>query len=426
MQPDKFIVETYTLPCQHIRGYYRSTATSQEEELLLEVKKYVPKGNPEPRAGDVTIIAAHCAGMFKELYEPLFNQLISLSESPSSKFRIRAIWIADLATHGASAALNEGKLGVDLSWDDHARDLLHMTNVFRQDMIRPIVGFGHSAGGTMITRLAAMHPRLFASLLLIEPAISKEYSPAMNYAPTYFMSYRKDVWPSLEDAFKETSKIGAQRYWDAEVLHRWHDYGFRHLPTLQHPSKADGVTLATTKHHGARAYARAVHPEPGKPLLSIEVNHRTHPDVSNEDIAKLKQPAYAPTAIAAFRDLPYLLPSALFVYGEIVSTAASRLDNRECMLPLVGSSMGGSGGMTANKVKEVVLDKSGHFVPFEKPQAVAEVCNEWLQQQLPIWCEEERLNAQEWDRRGDARDKATLDQEWMWWAKETYAKKSKI
>ena len=32
------------------------------------------------------------------------------------------------------------------SWFDHSRDLLHMINLFRSEMPRPIVGIGHSLG----------------------------------------------------------------------------------------------------------------------------------------------------------------------------------------------------------------------------------------------------------------------------------------
>lgn len=33
------------------------------------------------------------------------------------------------------------------SWWDHPRDLLHLINVKRKEMPRPIVGVGHSMGG---------------------------------------------------------------------------------------------------------------------------------------------------------------------------------------------------------------------------------------------------------------------------------------
>ena len=82
----------------------------------MEIKQYTPIDNLAPQPGDATIIAAHCAGHPKELYEPLWDELYSLSKRDNPHFRIRSIWIADMATHGASSALNEGKLGNEGEW----------------------------------------------------------------------------------------------------------------------------------------------------------------------------------------------------------------------------------------------------------------------------------------------------------------------
>lgn len=82
----------------------------------------------------------------KELYEPLWDEILDRSERLG--FRIRSIWIADVAHQGDSGVLNERLLGNDPGWHDHARDLLHLINMKRDQMPRPIVGIGHSFGGT--------------------------------------------------------------------------------------------------------------------------------------------------------------------------------------------------------------------------------------------------------------------------------------
>lgn len=102
---------SHVVPCQHIRGYYRSTANSQEDVLHISVRQYIPLDNPEPRDDDVTIIACHAAGFFKEMYEPFFDDLYVALKA--CNVRIRGIWIADTASHGESSILNEGKLGND-------------------------------------------------------------------------------------------------------------------------------------------------------------------------------------------------------------------------------------------------------------------------------------------------------------------------
>ena len=49
--------------------------------------------------------------MFKELYEPLWDELYQRSKKGG--FAIRSIWIADCAHQGMSYVLNEDKLGND-------------------------------------------------------------------------------------------------------------------------------------------------------------------------------------------------------------------------------------------------------------------------------------------------------------------------
>jgi hypothetical protein len=47
----------------------------------------------------------------KELYEPLFDEI--LKSSQANEFKIRGIWIADVAMQGQSGVLNEKTMGND-------------------------------------------------------------------------------------------------------------------------------------------------------------------------------------------------------------------------------------------------------------------------------------------------------------------------
>ena len=62
-----FQVHEHVVPCQHIREYPRATAGEQEDVLHLAVKQYIPKNNPNPQPGDVTVIGAHATGLPKVL-----------------------------------------------------------------------------------------------------------------------------------------------------------------------------------------------------------------------------------------------------------------------------------------------------------------------------------------------------------------------
>ncbi|KAK1148136.1 hypothetical protein N8T08_010775 [Aspergillus melleus] len=106
-----FSITEHVIDGQYIREYPRATV-SQSARLKLVVKKYTPTDNPNPQPGDVTIVGAHGGGFPKELYEPLWEDL--LAQSHPQGFRIGSIWIADTANLGASGIINENDLG-----DDH-------------------------------------------------------------------------------------------------------------------------------------------------------------------------------------------------------------------------------------------------------------------------------------------------------------------
>jgi hypothetical protein len=62
-------VKEHVLDAAHIREYARATSESQDEKLVLHVKQYTPKDNPNPRKGDVTIIGGHANGFPKVRHE---------------------------------------------------------------------------------------------------------------------------------------------------------------------------------------------------------------------------------------------------------------------------------------------------------------------------------------------------------------------
>lgn len=110
MSSPRFQCTRHVVEGQHIRNYSRSTSTRQEDVLRLECKQYTPCYSNGPQPGDVTIIAAHANGCPKELYEPVWDDLLDYAEKTGA-FRIRNIWIMDVANQGASGVLNEHLLG---------------------------------------------------------------------------------------------------------------------------------------------------------------------------------------------------------------------------------------------------------------------------------------------------------------------------
>lgn len=61
----RFRVVEHVTRGQHTREYPRATSNGDSDKPVLAVKQYIPLNNPEPKPGDVTIIAAHANGFPK-------------------------------------------------------------------------------------------------------------------------------------------------------------------------------------------------------------------------------------------------------------------------------------------------------------------------------------------------------------------------
>jgi hypothetical protein len=68
---DLFEIKEHVVEAQHVRDYPRATAHSQNEILYTSVKQYIPKNNPNPQPGDVTILGAHANGFVKVCRPPI-------------------------------------------------------------------------------------------------------------------------------------------------------------------------------------------------------------------------------------------------------------------------------------------------------------------------------------------------------------------
>ena len=58
-------VVKHTIDCHHTREYLAATANGDDDLPQLAVKQYIPRDNPTPGPGDVTIIGAHANGFPK-------------------------------------------------------------------------------------------------------------------------------------------------------------------------------------------------------------------------------------------------------------------------------------------------------------------------------------------------------------------------
>ncbi|KAL6150400.1 hypothetical protein ACJQWK_00579 [Exserohilum turcicum] len=418
-----FKVKEHVIPCQHIRGYPRTTAHTQEEVHHLSVKQYIPHDNQDARIGDVTIIGTHAQAFPKELYEPLWAEIHGRMKSAG--ISIRSIWIADVAHQGYSGILNEHKLGNEPCVFDHGRDLLHMVNIFRDQMIRPIVGIGHSMGGTALVSLALLHPRLLETLILIDPIIHRRTFAAGYRTPALASARRRDVWPSRAAAAKHFRKSKYYQKWDERVLERWLQYGLRNLPTaaprqiqvqgdeahVTHSDHfADAVTLTTTKHQDVFSFLRPTFDAHAYPGLSAQLGGlNSVPHVHYTPEAALPDhPFERAESVIAFHMLPFVRPSVLYVFGsESHYTACEPTADK---VGTTGIGIGGSGGAAIGRVAEVTVENVGHLIPMEAVEITAELSTKWLVDEMVAWREKEIIERSEWAYIPDEQKRTVSDQ----------------
>ncbi|KAF7626997.1 hypothetical protein AFLA_012939 [Aspergillus flavus NRRL3357] len=229
MSSNNFRITEHTVPGR------RAAATCQAVYASKPTRAALPRGRYD-----------HGVGLAKELYEPLWNEILQRAERNS--FQIRSIWVAEAANMGMSAIFNEDKLSIGFSWMDHYCDLLFMINYFRDEMPRPLVGLGHSFGGNIITNLVFLYPRLFTTLILLDPVIQLNPLPmGFGSDPLTATEVYKEMFPKM----------------DPRCVDRTTKFGFRDLPTELYPESLEGsnpanppVTLTTSRYQDMIAQIR--------------------------------------------------------------------------------------------------------------------------------------------------------------------------
>ncbi|KAK5073712.1 hypothetical protein LTS08_002191 [Lithohypha guttulata] len=409
-----FTIREHRVPASYIREYPHALANDQEEQLYLAVKQYIPLENKkEDKRTPCTIIGAHANAFNKELYEPLWEDLIK--ESEKHNYRIVSIWIADVAHQGESSVINEDKLGNDPGWYDHPRDLTYLINLKRNEMPRPIFGLGHSMGGNNLVNVALFNPRLFTSLVLLDPVIQQRTAeiapPGMENAPSSvakLSTFRRDIWPSRAEAAKLFAKSPFYKKWDKRVLDRWIEYGLRDCPTALHPeAQSPQVTLTTSVANEVHTFLRPNYEGYGAENPEKKINRYTHPDI----VANMRYnyPFYRSEGPRTFARLPEVRPSVLYIFGSESDVSGDEFNNAK--LKTTGVGVGGSGGQAEGRVKGVTLEGVGHLIAMEAVERTAAETSNWIESEVERWRREEEDWQRNWKTKS-LREKQDVDEKW--------------
>ncbi|GMQ98287.1 MAG: alpha/beta hydrolase [Acidimicrobiia bacterium] len=248
------------------------------------------------RPGQPDLLFVHASGFCKEIWYPIARRI----EEKSPHVVWRSV---DIRGHGDSP---EGE--PPYRWDLLAGDVLKTLRP-----ASPMLGIGHSIGGTLVTRAAIERPDLFHGLVLIEPIIFPPPHARRDLPLAVLTERRRAVFRDRQaayDAFAERSF----RSWDPETLAAYVDYGFEDT---------------------ALGWALKCRPEVEADMYREGANHDTWEHAPELEV-----------------------PVTIIVGGESDT-------HREPYLGALAEQF--------TDATVIVVEGAGHFVPMEKPQAVADL-----------------------------------------------------
>ena len=378
---------------QYVRHYVGGSADQMTPQKLA-IKQYTLE-NYEPRQGDATIIVMHAHGFAKETYEPLFDTLFLRAQ-----FGIRGIWIADIADMGRSAVLNERNLGNHPHYFDHSRDLLHLINVFREQMPMPLIGIAHSMATSQLAFLSHMHPRLFASLIMIESIMTPDVV-IESHAIRKFAVLMPDYWPSREEAEMTIKQRPAYKTLDPRVIQKMTEVNFRDTPTLLYPDRK-GVTLTTSKHQLAFWSAR---PWQKGDVDELPEQSPTRQKPMDDIVADT---SWRQELRDGFRLLKYLHPPVAFISGTASQLLSAKTLQRQ--VELTGTAIGGNGGTSLGNVDNLLVE-GGHLLPFERVEETADAMVQSMHRHLEKWKSTVGISLESWSKKS-LLEKQTMTDDW--------------
>jgi len=259
---------------------------------------------------------SHATGLCAGVYTPLAEKLSA---------RLHVVGMDDRG-HGRTRALADPRRL--RSWDTFARDL----ESFFERFDRPVIAMGHSRGAVASLLLAVKRPDLVSALVLIDPTIlpyswmwwwylAKKTGAARLVPIVATAAKRRYRWPDRKTILENYRKKAVFQSWQAEFLEAY----------IEHGTEADrdgGVRLCCRPVWESKAFAACSH------------------DVWRY-VNQLKQPT-------------------LLLYG----------DRSDTCLPATVRRFSRS----VPHARITAFERTGHFVPMERPGEVAAAISDFIDQ----------------------------------------------
>jgi len=251
--------------------------------------------------------------------------------------------------------------------------------------------------------LALIHPRLFYSLILIDPVIQDFAPPGPNAA--MFSSVRRESWESRAKAEGQIGKSPFFQAMDPRALKTFLAFALR-------DTDDGGVVLATPKAQEAWSYVRAnFHPFPDD-TSTAEARNRER--MLNPELVPFSGPSTMtftrPEGVPLLDSLPNLRPRTLYMYGEY--SHINHDEVRQLHLSRTGTGVGGNGGVADGGVEESIIEDGSHLCVLEKPAATAKSISAFLEKEIGRWRKEKEFWATV-DSGKSKEDRAKLSDNWI-------------
>jgi lipase len=210
---------------------------------------------------DPPFVFAHATGFHGRCWDSIIRH-----------FPERHCLAIDALGHGRSS-----QPGLPCHWRIIGRGL---TAVAEQWDISDAIGVGHSMGGHLTVQTAAVRPRTYRALLLVDPTIFPVGYYGGPPPDASFTLRRRDIWASPDEMFERFKARPPFARWQPEILRDYCNFGL--LPrnggfALACPPAVEASIYLNSKEPGANIYPEVAMVR--HPVVVMRAGRERHPGI---------------------------------------------------------------------------------------------------------------------------------------------------